>query len=163
MNLKQILAMTDKKHEEESIYQKVSLLQLERDQEILSVTSKIYRKYQEQLKQEKEKLVLRNTCPHELLLKYDTGPHSYDEEIYYCICCGKRFNIYNCDEKQALKAIKLSRYYHDFDESFQELITDIDSYIGGLYLQNPDMDIEELRSYIKEFVSVRTEKSRRRV
>ena len=160
MNLKQILEMTDKKHEEELIYQKIALIQLERDQEILKATSQIYTKYQGQLKEAKEHLTLRNTCSHELLLKYDTGPDSYDEENYYCICCGQHFNTYNCDENQALKAIKLSKYYHDFDESFHELITDIDSYIRSLYLQNPHMDIEELRNHIKVFVSLKTNKER---
>lgn len=67
------------------------------------------------------------------------------------------------NEQKASQAIKLLKHYYDYDESFQELITDIDSYIGGLYLQNPEMDIDELRSYIKEFIPLRTEKNRRRV
>lgn len=163
MNLKQILEMTDKKHEEERVYQKISSIKQQRDEEILSITSEIYKKYQEQLRQEKNKLFLRNTCSHELLLKYDTGPEPYDTEKYYCICCGQEFDAYNCNEQKASQAIKLLKHYYDYDESFQELITDIDSYIGGLYLQNPEMDIDELRSYIKEFIPLRTEKNRRRV
>lgn len=161
MNLQQIIAMTTKKHEEEEVYQKIYFLKNQRDEEIMNITGQIYRKYREKIKEEENKLTLRKSCNHELLLRYDVSPKSYDAENFYCLCCGKYFNVYNCDEKGAREAIKLSSYYHDYDERLEEVIKSIEEYMDSLYMQDPNMDIQELRRHIKEFVANESREKRK--